>query len=167
MKKLILNILAMVLMVGAVHANGIISSNISSGTSVLATARKQVYQISVASSTANLLNFYDSATNSLTYVIGTYLRSTNITLSVTNLTTNGIFVYDTSTQYLIQTNIYVGGNFRTNVTVPQTTNQYPVASTLYIPAGTVVTLDSIDANFVNGISVTATNSATVIIYTRD
>lgn len=175
MNKLLLSIGLGMALVSSAFA-GLISSNVSSGTSVLSSARRQFYQVTVYSTTANLINFYDASNTALTYVTLPYYRSTNLVQSVTSLTTNGVFTYDiytnsvyshTTNQYLIQTNIYVGGNYRTNILMAQSTNQYPLAYSIVVPAGTVATLSAVDANFINGIAVTATNTATVVIYTRD
>lgn len=166
MNKLLLSIGLGMALVSSAFA-GLISSNVSSGTSVLSSARRQFYQVTVYSTTANLINFYDASNTALTYVVPSYYRSTNLTVTVTTLTTNGVFTYDTSTQYLIQTNTFVNGNYRTNILMAQSTNQYPLAYSIVVPAGTVATLSAVDANFINGIAVTATNTATVVIYTRD
>ena len=84
-----------------------------------------------------------------------------------SLQTNGIFRYSTVTQYMIQTNVSLIGAYHTNYTVPQTTNGVSPAVTLYCPAGTMTSVDAVDLNFVNGITVTVTNSATLVIYTRN
>ena len=172
MKKLF-KILSVVLLAGILTSQslfgaGLISTNLSAGTNVIWTGRKSVYQVAIASATANLLNLYDTSSNALTYVVGSYTGSSNVpSLLITNLQTNAIFTYATSTQYLIQTNVSLSGAYRTNFTVPQTTNNVRAAATVYCPAGTVTSVDAVDLNFVNGITVTVTNSATVILYTRD
>lgn len=174
MKQLIKNTVKTV-MIGACIAltsysqlqAGLITTNLSAGTTVVYGARSSVYQVDVTSSTANLIRIYDTASNALTYVIGSYTGSSNYTLNITNLQTNGIFVYSASTQYMIQTNIYLGGNFRTNYTVPQTTNGVTASVSLFVPAGLTASVDAIDLTFLNGITVTATNSCQISIYTRN
>lgn len=141
------------------------TTNVLTGTTVVFTARASVYQIDVNSAGVNLVKFYDTASNALTYVVGAYTGSSNLALQYTNLQTNAIFVYTSSTQYLIQTNVYTGTS-RTNYTVAQSTNAVPTAVTLFIPANTTASLDAVDLNFVNGITVTTTNAATIVIYTR-
>lgn len=147
---------------------GLITTNLSTGTSVIWVGRAAAYEVTIASTTANLLNVYDTSSNALTYVVGSYTGSSNISgILFTNLQTNAIFRYSTTTQYLIQTNQTLSGAYRTNYTVPQTTNGVPPSVTLFVPAGQIVDLDALDLNFVNGITVTVTNSATLIIYTRN
>ncbi len=167
MKKIIFSLLAMISLTANSYA-GLITTNLSAGTSVVWVGRAAAYEVSVASTTANLFNMYDTATNSLTYLTGSYTGSSNVPgVLVTTLQTNGIFVYPTITQYLIQTNVSLTGAFRTNFTVGAATNAVRPGVTLFVPAGQIVSLDAVDLNFVNGITVTVTNSATLIIYTRN
>lgn len=147
---------------------GLITTNLNPGTTVVWVGRASAYEVTIASTYQNLLNIYDTSSNALTYVIGSYTGSSNVSgLWTTNLQTNAIFRYPTTTQYLIQTNQTLAGAYRTNYTVPQTTNGVPPAVTLFVPAGQIVDLDALDLNFVNGITVTVTTNATLIIYTRN
>lgn len=165
MKKLILSLALVAASVFQASAFQLYTTNVLTGTTVVFTARASVYQIDVNSAGVNLVKFYDTASNALTYVVGAYTGSSNFALQYTNLQTNAILVYSSSTQYLIQTNVYTGTS-RTNYTVAQSTNAVPTAVTLFVPANTTASLDAVDMNFVNGITVTTTNAATIVIYTR-
>ena len=171
MKKQFIKVLTLLALLGFASESakaGLITTNLSAGTTVVWVGRAAAYEVAVASATANLFKMYDTSSNALTYVVGSYTGSSNVPgILTTNLQTNGIFVYPTITQYLIQTNVSLAGAFRTNYAVPQTTNGVSAGVTLYVPAGQIVSLDAVDLNFVNGITVTVTNSATLIIYTRN
>lgn len=182
MKKLLTNSIAAliraVLVVGMISsvvvpmpANaGVITATIANTTNftnVVYTGRARVYQLTWLGATANTLKFYDSATNLLNFTNQGYSYATNYTISITNLQTNAIYVYATSTQYQIQTNIYINANARSNVTVAAAMTAYPLAFSLGTLANIPVTAEDIDLTFVNGISLISTNAGTLIIYTRD
>lgn len=163
-KKLIIAA-SLILALAKVEGAGLITTNLASGTTVVYNARASVYQIDVTSATANLIKIYDTSSNALTYVIGPYTGSSNFTRWTTNIYTNAIFEYATSTQMFLMTNIQLG-NWRSNYAVIQTTNAVPAQITLFVPAGLTASIDAVDLNFLNGITVTATNSAQIAIYTR-
>lgn len=164
--KAVMVIVAAVCLIPENASAGLIVSNVTSGTQVVYTGNKRVWQIVAYGTTANVLNFHDSQYSSNAYTQPAYTRSTNYTITLTNLTTNGVFVYDTVTQYMIQTN-RVTGNARSNITVSAAVVQAPLATTVPVVAATITTVPNLDLTFVNGITVTATNSATIILYTRD
>ena len=167
MKKLLLTMLLAVGLTSSSHA-GLIVSNLLAYTNLLRTSPQRVYQIDVMSTVANTVTFYDIDNISLTNIVEAYTRVTNMQVSITNLTTNGIFEYPgVSTQIMRQTNIYVLGNARSNITVARSTNQVPVSLVIFCPAGTLTSIPALDINFVRGIAAVATNTATTIIYTRD
>ncbi len=165
MKKLILSLLSLVVSISANAA--VFSTNLPAGTTniIFGSGPIRVQQIVISTTLSNLVGFFDSKQNSLMVTNGTYLRATNMTLSITNLQTNAIFEYPgTGTNYLIQTNIYLLGNYRTNVTVNGTSNivaqqvAYAIAPNFTADSGTI------DFTFVNGIGVTNLNAASLIIY---
>ena len=94
-----------------------------------------------------------------------YSYGTNITLSITNLQTNGIFMTDTSTNTLIQTNIYISGNYRTNVSVAAAVVAFPDIYSVWVPANTTTDSGSVDFIITRGITVMSTNAVTAIVYT--
>lgn len=178
MKKNILSLIGMLSVCASVQA-GIITgtlTNLSSGggsTNVLVSSARNVNSVSVYSPQGGLVSLYDSATNTLLYYVGAYSYVSNITASITNLQTNGIYVFGPTngvywTNYSIQTNV-VTGNWRTNMTISGTTsNLYPIAISVAVGAGQTATLDQINLNFVRGIAATCTASnATIVIYTKD
>jgi len=168
-KKFLLSCVAAASLVSSSYADGLITKaipNTTNWTTVVSAVPVNVYRVDVASTTANLLSFYDSASTNLGLALAAYTRSTNVWFTNTWLTTNGIFEYSTTTQYMIQTNT-IAGTYRTNIAVAASTNQLPSQASLYVPAGTIATFDNIDLNFVRGMSVTSTNAATVIVYTRN
>jgi len=149
---------------------GIISSNFATaGTNVIVIGRQGVYQIDVISPTAaNTVNFYDTSSNQLTYTTPAYTMQTNIPgLLFTNLQTNAIFVYATSTQYLIQTNVTLAGAYHTNFTIGARSNNVPLALSVVAAAAGYVSTGPVDLNFVQGITLTTQTNSTVLIYTRN
>ncbi len=166
MKKLILS-LSIAVSLFAIKAHAFVfATNLPAGTTniVFGSGPIRVQQIVISTTLSNMVGFFDSAQSTLMVTNGTYLRATNMTISITNLITNAIFVYPTSTQTLIQTNIYLSGNYRTNVTVNGTSNI--VAQQVAYAIAPNFTADSgiIDFTFVNGIGVTNLNAASLIIY---
>jgi hypothetical protein len=168
MKKLLLALGLTAFMVAESFAAVIsyTSTNLINRTNLVYTGRARIYQITWLGSTDNNLKFYDSATNTLTFTNQGYTYATNYTISITNLQTNAIYVYATSTQYQIQTNIYINANARSNVTVGAAMTAYPLAFEMGTLANVPTTAEDIDLNFVNGISYASTNAGTLIIYTR-
>lgn len=171
MKKLIASILMAGLMLSAHYAEAInvltySITNAVTATNNLYTGSARVLQISVLSATANSLKFYDTTNTALTVVVGSYTNATNVTVSITNLTTNAIFVYPTSTQYLIQTNIYVNANWQSNNLVAASTNAIPAAFAVDTFANLPASAENLDLVFVKGITLKSTNAVDVIIYTR-
>lgn len=166
-KKLLLTLVTLVgLGTSMSYGNGLITTNLTTGTNTITTAPQRVYSVSIASATANLLNLYDVDSTTLTYTNLAYTSVSNVPgFSITNLQTNAIFVYSTSTQYLIQTNVSLTGSYTTNFTVASNVNNVVSSATIYVPAGMLVTFNT-DLNFVNGINATVTNSCTLILYTR-
>lgn len=165
MKKFLLS-LALMISVGLTAVDAaVFSTNLPAGTTnIIFSSATRVQQIVISSTLSNTIGFFDSRFATLMVTNGTYLRATNITLSVTNLQTNAIFVYPTATNYMIQTNIYLQGNYRTNVTVNGTSNIVPAQVTYAIAPAMTADSGAIDFNFVNGIGVTNLNAATLIIY---
>ncbi len=166
MKKLIAIGVAFATILSSAEA-GLIVSNVVAGTQVVYAGRMKAYEIVAYGATANIIGVYDSLYSSNALTIPAYTRSTNITLSTTNVTTNGVFIYDTATQTLLQTNIFVNGNWRTNISVSAAVVGIPVSATVPVVAGSLTDVPNLDLIFLRGITITATNDATVIIYTRD
>ena len=164
-----LSLVALVsLITSQASAWGLITTNTAAGSTtnlIRGTGGYNVYQIDITSSTANLVKVYDAPNAALTNLTAAYTGSTNITLSVTNLTTNGIFVYTGSTQYMIQTNIYVNANYRTNFAVAAAAYNYAPIAQIFVPAGVTASFVG-DLQFINGIALSATNTCNVSIYTR-
>jgi len=167
MKKLIIGLALMVGLACGSSQAGIIVSNLTSGTQVVYTGNQKVWQIVAYGATDNIINLFDSQYSSNAYTQPAYTRSTNYTISITNFQTNAVFVYATATQYLMQTNIYVSGNARSNISVSAAVLAIPVSASIPVIAGAISTVPDLDLVFTKGISITATNNATIILYTRD
>lgn len=165
-KNLIVAMVAFTTILSSAEA-GIIVSNVAAGSQVVYAGRQKVYQIVVYGATANMIGLFDSLYASNAYTQPAYTRSTNISISTTNIQTNGIFVYDTVTQYMTQTNYYVNGNWRTNIDVSSAVVAIPISASVPVVAGSITTVPDLDLIFMRGISITATNNATIILYTRD
>lgn len=167
MKKLLnILIIAVSLLLTQASEAGIIVSNLVSGTQVIYTGRVRVQQIVAFGSTANDLRFVDSRYSTNQYFQPAYTRSTNFSVCVTNLQTNGIFVYTAATNYMIQTNVDCG-NARSNISVNAGVVTYPTIAAMPIVSGAIASANGLGLVFERGISVSATNTATVIIYTLD
>lgn len=168
-RKFTIKLAVAVVLTAAVVSNveaGIIVSNLTAATQVVYSGRVRVSQIQVFGATANDIRLTDSLYSTNQYSQPAYVRSTNVTICVTNFYTNGIFVYPTATNYLYQTN-YDCGNYRTNISVSAAVVTYPVQVGAAVVAGNMTTVAPIDLVFTRGISISATNNATIIIYTQD
>ncbi len=172
MKKLLFSLVVALGLIGFASdskANGIIVSNLVAGTNVIYTGNIRVFDVALVAGTLDeFITISDSASSSNSYTQAAYVRSTNITVSITNLTTNGVFEYPgIGTNYLVQTNIYVSGTARSNVTVNAAVVAFPTQVSLFGKASTIVDSGTVDLTFTRGITVVNTNSCTVLIYYRN
>lgn len=170
MKKLILGFMLGLAGIISSQAAGLVYTTNFTGDSTnfmyLGTAPIRVGQIVVFGSQAGVSRFYDTLSNNLKQVVGSVTLATNYSWGVTNLQTNGIYIFSGSTQYMIQTNSYVGGNFRTNITYPGLTNDYPIQASMAWIAGGVSSITPLDMIFERGLTVATTTNVTVIVYTK-
>jgi hypothetical protein len=125
------------------------------GTNTITTNRNIVVaNVTVISGITNVIRFYDSATNSISYTNGSY--SNRVTIDPYTNT-----VIHTNSVGRINTNKYVGQyTYWTNVDA--STNTYPVIGTIAVAAGVPV---SIPVNWViaRGLFAVAITNATISI----
>lgn len=95
------------------------------------------------------VNFYDSATNVITYTNAAYTNYTTFITNVTSVITNS--------QGFLQTNIYPG-QWTEAVSVPANTNNLPVIASVAAASGSSATLTA-NINTVNGLVARATTAA--------